>query len=337
MMAEPVSPSGIMQLGMAFWGSKVLLSAVELGVFSELASGPKDAAQLRNRLGLHERGATDFLDALVALKMLDRQGTVYRNTPEADTYLDRAKPCYIGGLLEMANARLYGFWGRLTAALQTGLPQNEVRDNQDLFAALYSDPVQLEKFLRAMTGVSLLTARAIAAAFPWASYQSFADVGCAQGGFSVALAASHHHLSGIGYDLPPVRPVFEKYVGEQGLTERLRFREGDFFKDPLPAVDVIVMGHVLHDWNLQQKQTLVQKAYDALRSGGTLLVYETIIDDDRRDNAFGLLMSLNMLIETLGGSDFTAADCMGWMRQAGFTDTRVQHLQGPDSMVIGRK
>jgi SAM-dependent methyltransferase len=336
-MTEPASPSGIMQPGMAFWGSKVLLSAVELGVFSELAAGPQGAATLRNRLGLHARGATDFLDALVALKMLDRQGDFYMNTPEADIYLDRAKPSYIGGLLEMANARLYGFWGRLTEALQTGVPQNEVRDGQDLFAALYADPAALEKFLRAMTGISLLTARAIAAAFPWKSCQSFADVGCAQGGFSVALAASHDHLSGIGYDLPPVRPVFENYVNGQGLAGWLRFQEGDFFEDPLPTVDVIVMGHVLHDWNLQLKQTLVQKAYDALAPGGTLLVYEAIIDDDRRANTFGLLMSLNMLIETLGGADYTGADCMGWMRHAGFTDTRVQHLHGPDSMVIGRK
>jgi SAM-dependent methyltransferase len=336
-MAEPVSPSGIIQLGMAFWGSKTLLSAVELGVFTELAGGPKDAEELGTRLGLHKRGTRDFLDALVALKMLERQGSLYMNTPETNAYLDSASPSYIGGLLEMVNARLYGFWGRLTEALRTGLPQNEAKDGEDLFGALYVDPTRLERFLRAMTGISLLTARAIAEAFPWKSYQSFADVGCAQGGFSVALASAHGHLSGVGYDLPPVRPVFEKYVSEHRLAGRLHFHEGDFFKDPLPSTDVIVMGHVLHDWNLQQKQTLVQKAYDALPFGGALLVYETIIDDERRENAFGLLMSLNMIIETLGGFDYTGAECMEWMRLAGFNETRVQHLHGPDSIVIGRK
>jgi len=336
-MSEPVSPSGIIQLGMAFWGSKTLLSAVELGLFTVLAGGPKDAEELGARIGLHKRGTRDFLDALVALKMLERKGCLYMNTPEADAYLDRAKPSYVGGLLEMANARLYGFWGRLTEALRTGLPQNEVKDGQDLFGALYADPARLERFLRAMTGISLLTAREIAGAFPWKSYQSFADIGCAQGGFSVALASAHGHLSGIGYDLPPVRPVFERYVSKHGLIGRLRFHEGDFFEDPLPSADVIVMGHVLHDWNLQQKQTLVQKAYDALPSGGTLLVYETIIDDERRENAFGLLMSLNMIIETLGGFDYTGAECVEWMRLAGFSETRVQHLHGPDAMVIGRK
>jgi hypothetical protein len=337
-MAEPVTPGGIMQLGMAFWGSKALLSAVELGLFTELATGPKTADDLRKKLGLHERSTRDFLDALVALKMLDRQGNLYSNTPEADTYLDRAKPLYLGGLLEMANVRLYPFWGRLTEGLKTGQPQNEIKDGQeDLFGALYSDPTRLETFLQAMTGLSLLAAHGVAASFPWESYESFADIGCAQGGFSVTLASSHGHLSGLGYDLPPVRPVFEKYVAEHHLGGRLRFHEGDFFKDPLPTVDVIFMGHILHDWNLEQKQFLVKKAYDALPTGGSLVVYESIIDDDRRENAFGLLMSLNMLIETNGGFDFTAADCIGWMKHAGFADARVQQLHGPDSIVIGRK
>jgi SAM-dependent methyltransferase len=336
-MAEPVSPGGIMQLGIAFWGSKVLLSAVELGLFTELATGPKNTDEIRERLGLHERSTRDFIDALVALKMLNRQGNLYSNTPETDAYLDRAKPLYLGGLLEMANARLYPFWGRLTEGLKTGQPQNEIKEGQDLFGALYSDPTRLEIFLQAMTGLSLLAAHAVAASFPWESYRSFADVGCAQGGFAVTLASAHGHLSGIGFDLPPVRPVFEKYVAEHDLGVRLRFQEGDFFKDPLPTVDVLFMGHILHDWNLEQKQLLVTKAYDALPAGGSLVVYESIIDDDRRENAFGLLMSLNMLIETNEGFDFTASDCIGWMKQAGFADARVQQLHGPDSIVIGRK
>jgi hypothetical protein len=178
----------------------------------------------------------------VALKMLNRPGKLYSNTPETDAYLDRTKPLYLGGLLEMANARLYPFWGRLTEGLRTGKPQNEVRDNQDLFGALYSDPTKLEIFLKAMTGLSLLAAHAVAASFPWESYKLFADIGCAQGGFAVTLASAHGHLCGLGYGLPPVRPVFEKYVAEHDLGGRLQFHESDFFRDPLPTVDVIFMG-----------------------------------------------------------------------------------------------
>jgi SAM-dependent methyltransferase len=338
MTTAPLTPQNILQLGLGFWAAKTLLSAVELGLFTEVATGPKTLEQLHVRLGLHERSARDFLDALVALHMLERSGDRYANTPETDLFLDRAKPSYVGGILEMVNARLYRFWGDLTEALRTGRPQNEAKHGGGgTFAALYADPDRLRGFLRAMTGVSGGTARAIAGAFPWARAGSFVDVGCAQGGATVAIAAAHPHLAAIGFDLPPVRPVFEEYVRAHGLDGRVRFHPGDFFTDPLPAADVIVMGHVLHDWDLAQKRMLLGKAHAALPKGGTLLVYDAIIDDDRRENAFGLLMSLNMLIETSAGFDYTGADCIGWMRDAGFTEARVEKLTGTHSMVIATK
>lgn len=296
------NPERILQLGLGFWASKTLLSAVELGLFTELAAAPLDSEALRQRLGLHPRAARDFFDALVALGLLDRTDGVYRNTPETDLFLDRRKPTYLGGMLEMANARLYGFWGRLTDGLRSGEPQNEMRSGQPgLFETLYADPVRLRGFLQAMTGLSLPAARAIAAKFPWADYRTFADIGCAQGGLAVEVARTHARLSGIGWDLPVVEPIFNDYVASFGLSERLKFEGSNFFRDPLPRADVLVMGHILHDWNLEEKKMLIAKAYEALPAGGALVVFEALIDDDRRENAFGLLMSLNMLIETPGG------------------------------------
>jgi hypothetical protein len=332
------TPDHILQLGLAFWGSKTLLSAVELGLFTELASGPKNADAIIAQLQLHPRGARDFLDALVALGMLRRENGQYSNSAETDLFLDRNKPGYLGGILEMANARLYQFWGSLTAALRTGHPQNEIKlGGGNPFDQLYDDPDRLRQFLSAMTGISLGAAHAIAAKFPWSQYKTFIDIGCAQGGLPVQVALAHPHLQGGGYDLAPVCPVFEEYAARFGLSERLRFCEGSFFTDPLPPADVLVMGHILHDWDLETKHMLLRKAYDALPQGGALIVYEAIIDDDRRQNAFGLMMSLNMLIETPGGFDYTGADCQGWMHAAGFRETRVEHLVGPDSMVIGIK
>jgi hypothetical protein len=337
-MAQQVTPDAILQLGFGFWGSKTFLSAVEIGLFTELAKGPLALEEIRTRLQLHERGARDFLDALVALGMLERSQGKYANTPATDLYLDRAKPSYIGGMLEMLSARLFRFWADLTEGLRTGVPQNEAKHGgEDLFGTLYSDPKRLEQFLSAMTGLSFGIAHAIAAKFPWSNYKTFVDVGAAQGGLPVVLAKSHPHLSGIGADLAVVKPVFEKYVASFGLQQRLNFAAIDFFKEPLPKGDVIIMGHILHDWDLPTKKMLIAKAYDALPAGGSFIVFESIIDDDRRTNAFGLLMSLNMLIETRGGFDYTGADCAGWMREAGFQETRVEHLVGPDSMVIGRK
>ena len=332
------TPEAIMQLGSAFWGSKTLLSAVELGLFSELAeSGPLDSDALRDRLGLHPRSARDFFDALVALGMLERENGAYSNTPSTDLFLDRAKPTYLGGMLEMMNARLFGFWNSLTDGLRTGMAQNEAKTGGDFFEALYSDPDRLRGFAKAMSAISAGPAHAIAAAFPWDRHETVIDIGCAEGRVPVQIASAHAHLSGGGFDLPAVQPHFEEFVAAAGLSDRLSFHPGDFFEDDLPGADVLIMGHILHDWDLAEKRLLLEKAHRALPDGGALIVYEAIIDDDRKENAFGLLMSLNMLIETPGGFDYTGADCCGWMREAGFRETRVEHLVGPDSMVVGIK
>ena len=332
-----LTPAKIMQLGTGFCGSKTLLSAIELGLFTELARGPLDITALTKRLQLHPRSARDFFDALVALGMLKRMGSRYANTTETALFLDRAKPSYVGGILEMCNARLYRFWSSLTEGLRTGKPQNEVKTGGDFFGTLYGDPQRLEGFLKAMTGLSIGPAQVIAKKFPWKKYRTFVDVGCAQGGVAVEIALAHKHLTGGGMDLPVVQPVFEAYAQARGVAKRLRFHPGDFFKDPLPKCDVIVMGHILHDWNLDEKMMLLRKAYHALTPGGALIVHEALIDDARKQNAFGLLMSLNMLIETHGGFDFTGADCRKWMKEAGFKRTQVTPLAGPDGMVVGFK
>jgi hypothetical protein len=334
----PPTPDAIMQLGFGFWGSRALLTAVELGVFTELASaGPLSADELRERLGLHPRSARDFFDALVALGMLERENGAYRNTPDTDVFLDRAKPTYVGGILEMGSARMYGFWDSLGEALRSGKPQNEAKAGGDPFEAIYSEPERLRGFVKAMTGVSAGVAQALASSFPWERYQTVIDIGGAEGCVPVQLALSHPHLTGGVFELPAVGPFVEEYVANAGLSDRLRFYGGDFFIDDLPSADVLIMGHILHDWNIREKRLLLEKAYRALPEDGALIVYEAIIDDERRENAFGLLMSLNMLIETPGGFDYTGAECQEWLRDIGFRETYVEHLVGPDSMVVGIK
>jgi hypothetical protein len=334
-----VTPERIMQVGLGFWACKALLSAIELKLFTELARQPADLHRIQSRLKLHPRAARDFLDALVALRFLtrDAQG-VYRNAPDADLFLDKQKVSYIGGILEMANTRLYGFWGRLSEGLRTGERQNETRDGgNDVFAALYADPARLKEFLHAMTGISRPANQAIARQFPWSEYKTFVDAGAAQGDLAAQIALANPHMTGIGFDLPQVQPIFDDYIRQHELSDRVRFAPGSFFTDPIPGADVVMMGHILHDWNLQEKKMLLRKAYDALPPGGAVIVYDAIIDDDRSQNGFGLLMSLNMLIETEGGFDYTGADCQSWMRETGFRETRVEHLVGPDSMVVGIK
>lgn len=330
-------PEAIMEQGRAYWASRALLTAVELGVFTELGPGPLELEELRSRLGLAGRGTRDFLDALVALGLLERADGRYSNTPDTARYLDRNAPGYIGGILEMAALRIYRHWGSLTEALRTGDPQNEISEGGDFFAETYADERRLRLFLRAMTGLTLPVAPLIAQRFPGPGQRTFVDVGCAEGALPAQVALAHPDVAVAGFDLPQVEPAFHEYVAARGLAGRVAFHAGDFLHDPLPPADVLSMGHILHDWDLGTKLMLLDKAYAALPEGGILIVYETLIDDERRHNAFGLLMSLNMLIETPGGFDFTGADCQGWMRSVGFRHTRVEPLTGPDSMVIGVK
>jgi hypothetical protein len=337
-----VAPDHIMQVGMGFWGSKVLLSAVELGVFTHLGDGPKTARELENAMALHPRGTADFLDALVALGFLscDGRGTtrLYRNTPDAAIFLDRNSPRYLGGILEMANARLYRFWADLTPALLTGQAQNETKHSaRSMFEELYADPARLEQFMRAMSGVSHANFAALAEKFDFSPYKTLADIGGATGQLSCLVGARHPHLSCVSYDLPVVKPITERHIQERGMADRVQAGVIDFLRDDLPKADVITMGMILHDWNLEIKKQLIAKAYRALPKGGALIAVENIIDDERRKNAFGLLMSLNMLIEFGDAFDFTGADFAGWCQEAGFSRCEVLPLAGPASAAIAYK
>ena len=332
-----VTPDRIVGLALAFREAKAVLSATELGVFTVLADGPREGYALAKAIGIDERGARDFFDALTALGLLARDDDGrYRNAPDADLYLDRRKPNYVGGELEHMNGYVYPHWNLLTPALRTGKPQSGARATGH-YSALYADPVALERLAKGMTGGSLLAARALASKFPWQDYRTVIDVGTAQGCLPVEIARGHPHIAGGGFDLPPMRPLFDDYVRAHGFSERLQFIAGDFSQDALPVADVLVFGRVLHNWDLVTKKMLLRKAYEALSKGGAVIIYERLIDDERRTNAAALLASLNMLIMTAGGFDFTGTDGISWMRDAGFHDTRVEPLTSEISMIVGCK
>lgn len=342
MTREELDPSRIMQVGMGFWPSKTLLSAVELELFTELGAESMTGEEIGTRLSLHPRGIYDFLDTLVALGLLDRDGegpdARYRNTTETAAFLDKRSGTYIGGILEMSNARLYGFWGDLTEALRTGKPQNEVKHSgRPMFEELYAEPARLEQFMHAMRGISLANFRALADRFDFSRYETVCDVGGATGLLCTILAERHQHLRCTSYDLPVVAPIAERAIEAAGLSDRVAVASGDFFADPLPRADVITMGLILHDWNLDGKMHLIRSAYDALPDGGALIVIENLIDDARRENAFGLMMSLNMLIEFGDAFDYTGADFAGWCEEVGFKKVEIVPLAGPASAGIAYK
>ncbi len=340
--ATCVEPNRILEVGFNFWSSKVLITAVELGVFTVLGDKAMTGVELGKKLGLHPRGIYDFFDTLVSMNFLERDGNgpsaKYHNTEETAFYLDKNKPAYIGGILEMASQRLYKFWHDLPVALKTGQPQNEIKHSQKpMFEELYNDLPRLEQFMAAMTGISRRNFQALAEKFDFTKYQTLLDVGGATGILSIIMAKKFSHLRCQSFDLPKVEPIAQKAIARENLTSRIKVVSGDFFKDPLPNADVITMGMILHDWNLENKKHLIKAAYNALAKGGALIAVENIIDDERRKNTFGLLMSLNMLIEFGDAFDFTFADFKGWAKEAGFQEFELLPLAGPCSAAIAYK
>ena len=341
-MNSALDPSSILQTAFGFWHSKVLLTAVEFGVFTKLASRRLTGAELGAELQFHPRGIPDFFDALVAMKFLGREGdgpqAKYFNTPEGSLFLDEDSPRYIGGILVMLNVRLFKFWNDLPEALRTGKPQNEVKHSQKgIFEELYADLPKLEQFMGAMRDFSRINFEAFADKFDFSKFQTLCDVGGATGLLSIEVAKKHSHLKCISFDLPPVESIAKKHIAAAGLENRIGTTSGDFFKDPLPRADVITMGMILHDWNLEKKMHLIRSAYDALPPGGALVAIEALIDDARRENIQGLLMSLNMLIEFGDAFDYSGADFRKWSGEVGFKRFEVIHLAGPSSAAVAYK
>ena len=337
-----LDPSSILQTAFAFWSSKVLLTAVEFNVFTQVGERRVTGSELGQELGLHSRGIADFFDALVAMKFLDREGdgpsAKYFNTPEGALYLDRNSPRYVGGILVMLNARLFKYWHDLPEALRTGKPQNEIKHGQKgMFEELYEELPRLEQFMGAMAGLSRINFEAFAAKFDFSKFKTLCDVGGATGLLCIEAAKKHPHLECVSFDLPPVKPIAQKHIAAAGLSGRINTAAGDFFKDPLPQADLITMGFILHDWNLEKKMHLIRAAYDALPPGGAFVAIEALIDDARRENVFGLLMSLNMLIEFGDAFDYSGADFRRWCGEAGFKRFEVLHLAGASSAAIAYK
>ena len=341
-MNNQLDPTHIMQTATGFWASKVLLTAVEFDLFSMLGDESLTAGEIGEQLGIHPRGRFDFLDALVALKFLDRDGDGnegrYRNTPETNAFLNKESPAYIGGMPEMLNARLFGFWNDLGTALKTGEAQSEAKvHGKPIFEELYANEAKLGTFLESMSGFQAANFVELAEKFDFSRYQSVSDIGGALALLSRTVASRHAHLTFNTFDLPPVAPLAQEQIDWAGLTDRITVVSGDFFADDLPKADVVTMGNILHDWNLENKKMLIRQAFDALPAGGAFIAIENLIDDARREHAFGLLMSLNMLIELGDAFDYTMADFRQWSSEAGFTRFEVIPLAGPTSAAVAYK
>ena len=337
-------PSKIMQVGMGFWASKALLAAVNFKLFTLLSGKSKSAKEIKDELhlGTTDRHVYDWLDVLASLGFLKRDGLLedarYSNAEDTEIFLDTNKPSYIGGILKMGNNRLYKYWANLEEGLLTGKPQNESKDssNMQFFDDLYKSPEKLHEFVNAMSGIQGGNFMTLAKKFDFSKYKTMADIGGADG-FLSCIIALQHPLITFTYDLPPVAPLATKKIASFNLTDRIKVASGDFLKDPIPSAEIITMGNILHGMNEDSKILLIKKVYDTLPADGVLIVIENIIDAERIKNTFGLLMSLNMLIENGDGFDFTLNDFENWTKAAGFKKAELVPFAGPTSAAIAYK
>jgi 8-O-methyltransferase len=334
------SPAPINRIILSFCRSRLLISAVEVNLFTKLAeTGPQTEVTLRDDLDLHPRYARDFLDALVSLGLLDKADERYANGALADKFLDRNKPTFVGGFLELAANVQWTAWTRFTRALRTGEVQvNSPTDNgNELFRTFVEqDPDRVRRFMSAMDSHSTRVGKELAERVDWSGYTTFADLGGARGNLAANIVLGQPHLRGICFDRPPSKSFFDEHVAALGVADKVTFQAGDFFADDLPQVDVLVYGHVLHDWDTETRRTLIRRAYRALKPGGSLIIYDRMIDDALSDPDV-LIFSLTVMLTSAGGSEYRVRECDQWLREAGFSDITITPILENHTFVLARK
>lgn len=329
---------GLVDLGFGFAKARMLMTAVELDLFTLLSDRPLSAREVADARQLESRAVPTFLDSLVHLNVLTRIGKQYAPTPTARMYLDSRSETYIGGLFQWLARRVSTFWPPLTSSLRDGRPVSEARDDGKLFPGIYAAPESLKNFCEGMTGLSLLPARVIAEFKEWKNYSSVLDLGTAEGCFCAVLAKAQEHLNIIGFDLPALADSFGEFTRSKNVADRTIFVAGDFFEDPLPKADVAVLGHILHDWGVSGRRRLLQRVYDALPDGGMLVIYDMMSDVHGGGSpVLPLLMDLHMALVTPEGGEYTSQQCAEWVRDAGFRLVRIEPLPLAHTALIAIK
>jgi ubiquinone/menaquinone biosynthesis C-methylase UbiE len=327
-----------MALSTGFWAFKTLAAAHELDLFSHLADGAGvTVAELAESLGLHPRPAEMLLTGCAALGLLEKADDHYRNTPLSEAYLVRGKPYYFGGFVQMADKRLYAGWGKLAEALRTNRPTTwDPAVQSSMFDG--EDPLVLEHFWEAMHSLSTMTARKLGEAVDIGHFHRLLDIGGGSGAYDIELCKQYGELGATVLDLPHVAAIAAEKIAEAGMTDRIETVGGDFF-DHLPADhDVHLLSMILHDWDEAKDRALLRRSFEALQSGGAVVISELLVNDKKTGPAPAALMSLNMLIET-EGRNYTQAEYSAWLEEAGFRDIETIWFDAPaaNGAVIGRK
>jgi 8-O-methyltransferase len=326
----------VLRIANGYRAAKILFAAHELRVFDILADGPLDGQDLADRAGLHPRAAGEFIAALAGLGLLERdEHGRYRNSAAAE-YLIADNPGSLSGFVSFLESGLHPAWDGLVSSLRTGAPATRPASDGDPYRPMYGADAARGDFIAAMDALNAPAGRQIAA-LDWREFRSVVDVGGARGGLSTLLAEANPHLHATVFDLPDLAPEFARYAPTTSVADRVSFHPGDFFTDDIPETDAVVFAHVFHNWPLDVRTMLLRKAARALRPGGAVFVYDAMLDEARSDGGgpalANLMLSLDMLVWSAGGAEYTPGECRRWLRDAGFGEAE-QHTVGASSTVL---
>jgi len=331
-----------MQLATAFWAFKTLSTAVDMSLFTHFSTSPMSARETADWFNIEERPAEMLLTGCASLGLLEKdpQTGRYCNSPLSETFLSRNARYYFGGFVTMLNQRLYAGWDKLPDAMRTNKPTTwDPSKQKSLFEG--ADPAMMSTFWQAMHSISTFTARALGEAMDFSPFRNVLDVGGGSGAFDIELCRRYPHLQSAVYDLPFVTEIAAKNIAEAGLGQRIATHAGDFFRDAeFPAGhDVILLSMIMHDWSEADNRAILKKCFAALPAGGAIVISELLVNDEKTGPPPAALMSLNMLIETVGGRNYTPSEYTEWLNDTGFRDIRVIWFEaaGANGVVVGHK
>jgi SAM-dependent methyltransferase len=329
-------PGALLGQAMAFQPAKLVLTGLELGLFRVLAEGPATEARLRERLGLHARGTGHFLRALAELGVLERDGERYRNGAAAARFLAPGEGS-LGGFLHMADQVMYPAWGRLADALRTGEPQAATYSGTEMFDQLYGDDARRDEFVSMAEDASRPLIPALVGSFGWAGHKSVLELGGCRGNVLANLVRAHPHLDATVLDLPALAPAFDEHMARLGMAGRVRFRAADFFTDPLPETDVVMIGHCMVDWTDEQRRALIGNVFPAVRPDGAFLIWDPMLVDGAESYLRNLLRSLNLQLMTPHGTNYRLEQCERWLTEAGFAEVTHRALGHDVTLVVATR
>lgn len=334
-------PKEIQQAMYGFMMSHVLFTADELGVFDYIAQGKgSTSADLGQLTGINPDTLERLLLGAASMGLLTRKKETYVIPDHLEPFLAKSSPNYCGGAFSHFREISTKTFLFLKNGLEEDKPQwSKVLDKGEdysPFTELYNDQKRLENFLSSMWGLGYEPAKELVKQYPLNQHKMLVDVGGATGSFSISALEAYPSLKAIVFDLPAVGQCLKNKAIEHGVSDRLTFVQGDFFKDELPEGDVYVLGYILSDWNRKDGTRLLKKIYDRLPKGGLVLVLEKLFDEDKNGPIETAMMNLGMLLETWG-KHYSGSEYMDWLEEIGFHNCQIFRSSGEKHMVIGIK